>query len=192
MRRHTIAGLMLTVLACALAVAALRYASELWVTVVLATTLALLGCSIFGVAYRTGARRAGWLGFLVFGGGYVALAFTPWGAELKTNLPVTRLLVRLDEAMHPDPSVGDLLVVSRFRASASSGIRLAIDGSPTFERTLGDPVNASWSALARQYVGPSGRREHFLAVGHGLCALLSGLIGAIIARRFHRTNREAA
>jgi hypothetical protein len=191
MRRHTIAGLMLTVLACALAVAALRYASEFWVTIVLATTLGLLGGSIFGVAYRTGARRAGWLGFLVFGGGYVALAFTPWGAELETNLPVTRLLVRLDEAMHPDPSVGDRLVV---RGISHLALRttLATDDSGMFERALGVPVNDSWSALARQFVGPSGQREHFLAVGHGLCALLSGLVGAMIARRFHRTNRETA
>jgi hypothetical protein len=188
MRRHTIAGLMLTVLACALAVASLRYASEFWVTVTLTTTLGLLGGSIFGVAYRTGARRAGWLGFLVFGGGYVALEFTPLGGELETNLPVTRLLVRLDEAMHPDPLAGKRLVeVLESSLGGSSAV-----GGAVYEMKLRTPVNASWSAMARQFVGPSGHREHFLAVGHGLCALLVGLSGTVIARRFQATSRERA
>ena len=35
----------------------------------------------------------------------------------------------------------------------------------------------------------SGQREHFLVVGHGLCALLAGLVCVLIARWFHRAGR---
>jgi hypothetical protein len=185
MRRHTIAGLMLMVLACAVAVAALRYASELWVTVILATTLVLLWCSVFGVVYRTGARRAGWLGFLVFGGGYVALAFTPWGAELKTNLPITRLLVRLDEAMHPAKP----WQVETVLYPTAGGQPMA---SPvTFNPSLKSSA-VTWGSARLGLLVSSGQREHFLAIGHGLVALLVGLFGTIIARRFQGTNRETA
>jgi hypothetical protein len=183
MRRHTIAGLMLMVLACALAVAALRYASEFWVTVVLATTLALLGCSVFGVAYRTGACRAGWLGFLVFGGGYVALAFTPWGGELKTNLPFTRMLVRLDEAMHPAAAFE---VEAILLANASGQPAGTVTLNPSAVKTSA----LTWGSASLGLLAPSGQREHFLAVGHGLCALMLGLFGMIIARRFQGTSRE--
>jgi hypothetical protein len=186
MRRHTIAGLMLMVLACAVSVAALRYASEFWVTVILATTLVLLGCSIFGVAYRTGARRAGWLGFLVFGGGYVVLAFTPLGAELKKNLPVTRMLVRLDEAMHPSAAfVGETIM---FTGSGGQQVARTVAGGSIIEYFT---VAGSGSA-SRGFLAASGQREHFLAVGHGLVALLVGLFGTIIARRFQRTNRDVS
>jgi hypothetical protein len=186
MRRHTIAGLMLMVLACAVAVAALRYASELWVTVVLDTALILLGCLVFGVAYRTGARRAGWLGFLVFGGGYVAIAFTPWGAELKTNLPVTRLLVRLDETLHPPAGfVGETIMFTGSGPQNADGT-VAVD---SFIEYL--PVAGPASARLKLFYASS-QREHFLAVGHGLCGLMIGLMGSIIARRFHRASGETA
>lgn len=69
--RATLAGLMGFVLVAALGLAALRVASPPWAGVTYLTTRGLLGLAALNVIYCRGARRAWWLGFAIFGWGWL-------------------------------------------------------------------------------------------------------------------------
>ncbi len=88
--RVSIAGLMGAVLIAALCVAALRSASETWAGVTLLATCGVLGLAAIGVVNREVTERAWWLGFALFGWGYLALAF--WSPFIATRLPTLTLL----------------------------------------------------------------------------------------------------
>ena len=85
--RFPIAGLMLAVLVVAVALAALRTASETWAGVMFLITCGVLCLAIVGVVCRDGPKRAWWLGFALFGWGYLLLA--QWST---VNLPTMALL----------------------------------------------------------------------------------------------------
>jgi hypothetical protein len=88
--RFSIAGLMAAVLITALGLAALRSASATAAGVTLLATCGVLGLAVVGVVCRTAGERAWWLGFAVFGWGYMALAFlSPYDSA---TLPTLTLL----------------------------------------------------------------------------------------------------
>src|SRR5262249_4049429 len=93
MRSFTILSLMGFVLASAIALAALRSGDEYWAGGLLMVTLLLLGTAVLAVVYQRGQSRAGWLGFLVFGGAYLVLSIGQWPSEaVSAKLPTTRFL----------------------------------------------------------------------------------------------------
>ena len=71
--RFSIAGLMGAVLVAAVGLAALLSASPIWAGTMLLLTYVVLGLAILCAVLRGHARRAWWLGFCVFGWGYLAL-----------------------------------------------------------------------------------------------------------------------
>ncbi len=79
--RFSIAGLMGIVLVAAIGLAALRNASETWAGVMLLLTCGALALAVVGVVCRAEAERAWWLGFALFGWGYLALAFWSWNND---------------------------------------------------------------------------------------------------------------
>jgi hypothetical protein len=83
--RFSIAGLMGAVLIAALGLVALRSASETWAGLTLLATCGVLGLAVVGVVCRGAAERAWWLGFAIFGWGYIVLAF--WSPANGANLP---------------------------------------------------------------------------------------------------------
>jgi hypothetical protein len=85
--RFPIAGLMLAVLVVAVALAALRNASETWSGVMFLLTCGVLCLAIVGVVCRDGPNRAWWLGFALFGWGYLLLSL--WST---VSLPTMALL----------------------------------------------------------------------------------------------------
>ena len=93
MRRVSIIGLIGLVFTVAVGLAALRHADETWVGILLTLTLGLLGVATLGVIQLRDGERAWWLGFALFEGGYLVLAFGPWFAEhVQPKLATTRLL----------------------------------------------------------------------------------------------------
>jgi hypothetical protein len=88
--RATIAGLMGAVLITALGLTALRSASEIWAGATLLATCGVLGLAVVGTVCRDAAERAWWLGFTVFGWGYLAMAFS--SSVDATKLPTFTLL----------------------------------------------------------------------------------------------------
>ena len=84
--RFSLLGLMARVAYAALACAALRYSTETWASSIF--TLAILSqmIAVLCVVLLRGQSRAAWIGFLVFGGGYLFLSSGPWPqADLITN-----------------------------------------------------------------------------------------------------------
>lgn len=83
--RASIAGLMAAVLIAALELTALRSASDTWSGSTLLATCGVLGLAVVGAVCRRGGVRAWWLGFALFGWGYMAIAF--WSPVDATKLP---------------------------------------------------------------------------------------------------------
>ncbi len=101
MRRFTILGLMGLVLGLAVAIAALRNADDYWAGGLLLATALLIGVAALGAVYNSGRWRAGRLGFVVFGGGYFALAFLGLSEPNLAKLPTTWLLRYVHEKVAP-------------------------------------------------------------------------------------------
>src|SRR4051794_4429788 len=76
--RITIARAMLAVVAIALGLAVLARPSEMAAKAAFTVAIASVGVAILGTIHTRGPRRAGWNGYLVFAGGYLAICFSPW------------------------------------------------------------------------------------------------------------------
>ena len=117
--RFPIAGLMSAVVVVPLGLAALRNASETWAGATFLSTCAVLCLAIVGVVCRGESERAWWLGFALFGWGYLILAF--WSS---LELPTMALLDALGSrsAWRPNSAAGCGAPPwgAEFRASLSS------------------------------------------------------------------------
>ncbi len=87
--RFSIARLMGVVILAAIGVAALRESSEAWAGSMLLITLGAIAIALAGAFTREPADRTGWLGFALFGGGYLALAYATSGTT--ATLPTLSL-----------------------------------------------------------------------------------------------------
>jgi hypothetical protein len=102
--RFSIAGLMFAVAMSALLVAALRSASAAWAGAMLMLSCGVLGLAIVGALCRRGSERVWWLGFAVFGCGYLVLAF--WSERNFENLPTVSAIFVLGSKYFPDTQPG--------------------------------------------------------------------------------------
>jgi hypothetical protein len=180
MRRFTILGLMGLVLGLAVAIAALRNADDYWAGGLLLATDLIIGVAALGAVYHVGRRRAGRLGFAVFSGGYFALAFLGLSESNLAKLPTTWLLRYVHEKVAPTPFVytKHATLYSTVPASwTTSTVRNVHHVSWTYNHIASPNRWKSMLPGAANY-------ESFGAVGHCLFALLAGLMGTIIARRF--------
>jgi hypothetical protein len=199
MRRFTILNLMGIVLALAVAIAALRNADDSWAGGLLLATPVLLGVVLLGAAYSAGRRRAGRLGFVVFGGGYFALAFLGLSEPNLAKLPTSWLLAFVHQRVAP-PQAFTFTTLFTAPAQTGQGRILTTDVSPGPAPNTVTTTTTSQIALTGMLNGAPGGRwkvllpgaanyEAFSAVGHCLFALLAGLLGAAIARRL-QARRE--
>src|SRR4051812_43554003 len=81
------------VMLAALALAIFRYGSRVSAGVLFMLTYSVLCLAVVGIVCRGGAEQVWWLGFSLFGWGYMALAF--WFSERVNELPTTTLLAAL-------------------------------------------------------------------------------------------------
>ncbi|MGP0070143.1 MAG: hypothetical protein ACLQGP_41915 [Isosphaeraceae bacterium] len=112
--RFTIGGLMAVVVVAAVDFAALRTADATWAGALALLTYGALGLAIFGILFRRGAERAWWVGFLVFGWGYLRVA--PWAFAQNVRPPTLILLEWLRgragaPPIAPDPFALDYLLL---------------------------------------------------------------------------------
>ena len=96
--RFPIAGLMGAIVVVAIVLAAMRNASPTWAGVTFLLTDGVLCLAVVGVVCRNGSERAWWLGFALFGWGYLELTF--WSTF---ELPTMALLdaIGADLGMQP-------------------------------------------------------------------------------------------
>ena len=96
--RFTIGGIMAVVSVLAVGFAALKNADETWAGAMFLLTCSMLGLAVVGAICRQGAERAWWLGFALFGWGYMALAF--WPSESLPELPTVTVIEVLVSMFH--------------------------------------------------------------------------------------------
>jgi hypothetical protein len=200
MRRFTILGLMLFILAVAISVTALRNADEYWAGGLILGTALLIATAALGAFYHSGRRRASRLGFTIFAGGYFILAFLGLSDQNLNKLPTSWLLLYVHQRVSP-PQTFNLTYAGppqppRRVATVASNISpafVANAATPTppmqITLTAATTVNSSarWTAL----VPGAANYDEFSAVGHCLFALLAGLLGITLARRYEaRQERD--
>src|SRR5947209_733559 len=94
--RLTIAGFMGLVLVAAVGMASLRSPSEARAGAMFLLTCGLLALAVVGVVCRGGSERAWWLGFALFGCGYMTMAFWRRATDSPPPpLPTTTVLQEL-------------------------------------------------------------------------------------------------
>jgi hypothetical protein len=76
--RISVAGMMILLLGLGLVLASLRFPSDAAAAAALLVTQATLAFAILAVVYRAAEGRAFWLGFALFGWGYMALTWESW------------------------------------------------------------------------------------------------------------------
>jgi hypothetical protein len=100
--RLSIAGLMGVVLVASLGLTALRSGTEEWAGATTLVTCGVLALGLVGAACRSGTERAWWLGFSLFGWGYLWLVFL--GPYTTFRLPTSALL----EILRPTHASGGM------------------------------------------------------------------------------------
>ena len=195
--RFSIASLLGVVLLVAIAVAALRSASDPWDSGLFGLTLVTLLVSVLLTVHRVERQRAYWLGFALFGWAYLVASLIP---PIESRLPTTRGIAFLASrwpALSPqgmafadfdnDGSL-DLFVVN---ASAPGTVYLN-NGNGSFQN------KATW-ALAGQPGSPPifrgtpitiGSPAHFARILHSLLALVIAFAGGHLSGFLYTTSRH--
>jgi hypothetical protein len=159
--RFSIASVLLAILLVAVAVAALRAASDRWDGALLGSTLLILQSAILLTIHRTERRRAYWLGFALFGWAYLIVSLIP---PLESRLPTTKGLAYVGTTWIWPPPAG----LAYFDYDSDGTLDLVVAGA---------------SSLKPPYlISTSGTRENFVFIGHSLLTLLSGFIGGRLSR----------
>jgi hypothetical protein len=201
MRRFTILALMGLVLGMAVAIAALRNADDYWAGGVLLGTAVLIGVSTLGAVYHSGHRRAGRLGFAVFGGGYFALAFLGLSEQNLAKLPTTWLLTYVHQRVAP-PLTFTVTLTGTAPSGVGQGTVLTSNVTPgplansvttttTSQFAVTGLASGGTSARWKAVLPGATNYEAFSAVGHSLFAVLAGLLGMAIARKYHARQERA-
>ena len=201
MRRFTILGLMGLVLGVAVAIAALRNADDYWAGGLMLATALLIGVVTLGAVYHSGRRRAGRLGFAVFGGGYFALAFLGLSDQNLAKLPTTWLLAYVHQRVAPPQSFIFTVHGRHGPGQTGQGTILTSNVTPgplantvtattTSQFALASGVSGDTSTRWKSLLPGAANYEAFSVVGHCLFALLAGLLGMIIARRYQARRSE--
>jgi hypothetical protein len=152
----------------------LVYARPVTAHVTFGTTLLVLFTAIPLSVYRSGARRAFWFGFALFGLGYLGIVCGPWQAPdvhiqvgVRERLSTTKLLELAYEYLPTKaPSVP-------MGGGQGSGMFGQMGGMPASRPT---PRATEWG--------------DFAIVGHSLWALVTASFGGAIAYWCHQTGRR--
>ena len=140
--RFSLLSLMGAVVVAAVACAALRFASKLWASALLTTTIGMLLASVLGSVLQRGPARAFWFGFTLFGSAYLILAFAPWCyANVRPQFLTSKLLAYLHAKLQPASPL--LSYGSRVIGLPDQHIAVISDGEVTpwrVDDTLGLPV----------------------------------------------------
>jgi hypothetical protein len=170
--RISIAGLMAFIVLLGVTFAALRAGTQFWARAMLTVAIASAGVALLGRLHTRGPARAAWTGYLVFGTGYAVLCIGPWCEEhIMPDLVPTPLFDDLYSRMAYSPAHGTERV---WIADGSGGqfIGGRVDGDV-------GPRDVSFEVV-------SDRGE----TSHATLSLWVGLLGAFLARDFHRRRHN--
>jgi hypothetical protein len=188
--RFSIARLMGCVLAVALGLAVLRYASQTSASIVYLVTCSALFLSTVGALCASGVDRTWWIGFAVFGWGYMSLVFgfflpTTYDVpRLRPSLPMSQLLRGLYKMIGPRGGVAAARGFDEVEPLLQVGECLvaliwAVIGATTARALFGAATIPAATVAATESDQSSRRRlRKSVAIGLG-CGMTIALLGAI-------------
>jgi hypothetical protein len=190
--RFHLGTLVIVVLILGISFAALRESNQTWESGLFTLTLGVLLVSILLSIHRTESRRAFWIGFALFGSGYLVLSLVP---SIESRLATTKALTYLDSKV---PGRTQTFFKVQFTATGSraagnqvQAVAFSPDGTQLATSSLG--TVRIWDATTgRLLSGWGGTTEDFVRIGHSLLALLAGWFGGLLSRRLWRASRHPA
>jgi hypothetical protein len=175
--RLSVASLLGIVMACAAAMAMLRFSTEFGASAVLTATLGVLLCATLGA--WMGRRRAFWRGFALFGWAYIFLCLSPWCySEVRPHLLTTKLLDGFQLLLNGGAPI---LPVARSRIPPPPG-----------NSFVAKPVPGPNLVGSVRVWGLGPEYEYYQQTGHSLLTLVIALTGGSIARGFAAQGESAA
>jgi hypothetical protein len=133
--RFNIASLLVGILFVAVGFAALRESTEFRDSGLFSLMLIVLLGSILLAIHHSEAKRAFWLGFALFGGGYLAFSLVP---SIESRLITTKALAYLDSKVQGRPATVYTVVSSGTLSGSTSNLIQSIALS-----TVGNPLTTS-------------------------------------------------
>lgn len=188
MRRFSIARLMGVILAVGLGMAALREASDLWAGIALSIVLVLLAGAILQVLHDQAARRAFWLGFALFGWGYLTLVSGPWFSEqLGPRLPTSILLEYIHQSVVGGQSQTNATWQSVVTLAPSGTWQPATSSGQLLVQLAATPAPPTQgNRFLRMFLAGASRHDPFIRTGHCIFTLLVALLGAALSVWIYR------
>jgi hypothetical protein len=199
-RRFSVRTLMAFVLVCAIGLAALRNANEIWASVMLLIAFGAAATALVNALIFRGKKRYGWTGFAIFSGGYLGISLGPLlNAPYNSHLGTTAALDYVQSqvafaspsqpAILPNPiarqaSLAQRIVAIEAAPGGANDPRLArlkqrlIDFDAAADRHR---VLLAAAEKWRSILPGAANSEQFFSVGHSLFSLLAGLAGSIVA-----------
>jgi hypothetical protein len=174
--RFSLKGLFGAVVFVAVAIAAFRFASPLWASILFGIELCVVCAASLTAMFAGAGRRVFAAGVATAGTLYLLAASAP-RSESYPGLPTSPLLGYLSEQLQKEVSLPP-----------------GFSGEPPGSGELPGPV-------IRHDIGPSGvlipvvlvgpARQDFVAIGHSLFAFLFGLVAGTMARWLWTSSRQA-
>jgi hypothetical protein len=187
--RFNIASILGVILFLAVGFAALRESNDYWDSGLFTLTLGVLLVSVLLSVHRSQAKRAFWIGFALFGWGYLGLSLVP---SIESRQLTTKGLAYLDSIL-PGRTLRVSNLVLTGTASGGSGsqiqsVAFTIDGTKLATSNRG--VVRIWdAATGRLLSGWGGTTENFIRIGHSLLALVAAWLSGHVSRRLSRGAR---
>jgi hypothetical protein len=191
--RFNIASILGVIMFLGVGFAALKESGDLWESGIFTLTLGVLLVSILLAIHRSEARRAFWIGFALFGGGYLAISLI---SSIESRLLTAKGLAYLDRKLSGRPPDVATLLLSVARSSGSANqaqnVAFAVDGLKVAATSKQGIVRIWDATTGRLLTGWSGTTENLVRIGHSLLAVVAGWLGGQLARRLHRGSRPPA
>ncbi len=211
MRTMSIRSLMGVIVLCGVAMVALRDTQGFWDGVVYTATLGFLIFAILACVHANGARRAGWLGVILAGWSYWAVAFLPWFETVRAPL-VTDRMVRMISKPDNEPTIAAARrnlyvsqvalreyseVLTKAQRVARSPQDPSVVAMASTVRNLQADLASQTQAIEDARVTPLGRRLfpgalkpiQFARSAHSLFSLMAAGLGALASGWLHRRAR---
>jgi FG-GAP-like repeat len=192
--RFHLGSLVTLVLVLGIGLAALRESTAIWDSSIFSAAAGLLLIAVLLAIHRTEKKRAFWIGFTLFGWVYLGLSLVP---SIESRLITTRGLACLPSKI-PRSIAGGLAYfdydndgwVDLYVANTSLPNSVSVkQGNGTFENVF-SAAGSNTALFLSSLVGPGGKTEHFVRIGHSLLALIAALMGGQISRYLFAKNRE--
>jgi hypothetical protein len=176
--RFSIKTLLAATALVAASISGLLYANAVWAACFYTGAALVVVIGVTAALVRRGPTQAYWVGFALFGAGYLFLSTTAEGSGRVRRDAIT---IRLEPQ----------LATARFLSWAHQYMPAVDETSPRPQGAASQQVPFGLQPAAANNFGPQ-RRRHFVQIGHSLFTLLFALVGGSIGRSLYQPANSAS